>query len=91
MLTSMCPLCAQAILFGLFTCAMFTEQVGSIMSDQTAIERLKHDYEPQHQRSTLHNLSETFGRPFSMLWLLPTAVRFNGLTWLNMLPMECEV
>ena len=80
----------EAILFGLFTCAMFTEQIGSITSDQTAIERLKHDYSPQQQRSTLHLLSETFGRPFSLLWMLPTEVRYNGLTWLDMLPMECQ-
>jgi hypothetical protein len=52
---------------------------------------MKHDYVPQTRRSTLHSLSETFGRPFSILWLLPTEVRFNGLTWMDMLPMECEV
>ena len=81
----------EALLFGLFTMAMLTEQLSSILADQTGIERLKHDYVPQHQRSWLHNLSETFGRPFSLLWLLPTTVRYNGLTWLDLMPIECEV
>ena len=77
----------EAVLFGLFTLAMFTEQISSILADQTGIERLKHDYKPT-KRSALHNLSETFGKPFSLLWFVPTAVRFNGLTWLEMVPME---
>mmetsp|Transcript_30013 Transcript_30013/g.77757 ORF Transcript_30013/g.77757 Transcript_30013/m.77757 type:complete len:285 (+) Transcript_30013:92-946(+) len=81
----------EAILFGLFTCAMTSEQLSSILSDQTGIEKIKQDYTPQHQRSTLHLLSETFGRPFSLLWFLPTAVRFNGLTFRDMMPMDCEV
>jgi len=77
----------EAVLFGLFTLAMFTEQISSILADQTGIERLKHDYVGT-KRSALHNLSETFGKPFSLLWFLPTAVRFNGLTWLELVPME---
>ena len=80
----------EALLFGLFTLAMFTEQLSSIIADQTGIERLKHDYVAPN-RGWLHNLSETFGRPFSLLWLLPTAVKYNGLTWIDMLPQECEV
>jgi len=80
----------ESILFGLFTSAMMCEQVASILSDQTGIERLKHDYEPTERRSSLRNLSETFGRPLSLLWLLPTPVRFNGRTWWDMLPIERE-
>jgi len=80
----------EALLFGLFTLAMLTEQLSSIITDQTGIERLKHDYVAP-SRSWLHNLSETFGRPFSLLWLLPTAVKYNGLTWYDLLPQECEV
>ena len=80
----------EALLFGLFTLAMMTEQLSSIISDQTGIERLKHDH-VGNNRGWLHNLSETFGRPASLLWLLPTAVKFNGLTWIDMLPQECEV
>ena len=121
----------ESVLFGLFTLAMFTEQVpcaprdptppspslrvnfgarspvpavdghsppapsltrrqiSSILSDQTGIERLKQDYVPQ-QRSALVSLSETFGRPFSLLWLVPTAVKFNGLTYRELLAYECE-
>lgn len=45
----------------------------------------------QQNRSTLHLLSETFGRPFSLLWFLPTAVKYNGLTFRDMMPQECEV
>ena len=56
----------------------------------TGIERLKQDY-IGHNRGWMFNLSETFGRPFSLLWLLPTTVKYNGLTWLDMLPQECEV
>mmetsp|Transcript_27587 Transcript_27587/g.83986 ORF Transcript_27587/g.83986 Transcript_27587/m.83986 type:complete len:189 (+) Transcript_27587:106-672(+) len=78
----------ESILFGLFTAAMMCEQVASILSDQTGIERLKHDYAPTEHRSALRNLSDTFGRPLSLLWLLPTPVRFNGLTWWDLLPME---
>ena len=80
----------EAILFGLFTLAMFTEQMSSILSDQTGIEKLKQDYVPQ-QRSALANLSETFGRPFSLLWFVPTAVKFNGLTYRDLLEYECDV
>eukprot|EP00310_Coccolithus_braarudii_P010128 CAMPEP_0183375578 /NCGR_PEP_ID=MMETSP0164_2-20130417/117775_1 /TAXON_ID=221442 /ORGANISM="Coccolithus pelagicus ssp braarudi, Strain PLY182g" /LENGTH=190 /DNA_ID=CAMNT_0025552759 /DNA_START=240 /DNA_END=810 /DNA_ORIENTATION=+ len=40
----MCLLFFEAILFGLFTSAMLCEQISSILSDQTGIERLKHDY-----------------------------------------------
>ena len=87
----LCLLFFEAILFGLFTCAMTSEQISSILSDQTGIERIKHDYTPQHNRSTLQLLSETFGRPVSVLWLVPTAVKFNGLTFRDMMTMECEV
>ena len=80
-----CLLFFEAILFGLFTAAMLCEQIASIMSDQTGIERLKQDYVAP-QRSALANLSETFGRPVSLLWLLPTAVRFHGLTWWDLMP-----
>mmetsp|Transcript_27811 Transcript_27811/g.62888 ORF Transcript_27811/g.62888 Transcript_27811/m.62888 type:complete len:273 (-) Transcript_27811:10-828(-) len=77
----------ESVLFGLFTLAMFTEQISSILADQTGIERLKHDYVAP-KRSALTNLSETFGKPFSLLWFLPTAVKFNGLTWLELMPVE---
>jgi len=77
----------EAMLFGLFTIAMFTEQMSSILQDQTGIERLKHDYVAP-QRSAIANLSETFGRPFSLLWFVPTSVRYNGLTWLDLIPNE---
>ena len=80
----------EALLFGLFTLAMCTEQLSSIISDMTGIERLKHDH-ISNNRSWIHNLSETFGRPASLLWLLPTTVKYNGLTWLDLLPQECEV
>ena len=40
----------------------------------------KHDYVAP-QRSSMQNLSETFGKPFSLLWFLPTAVKFHGLTY----------
>jgi len=79
----------ESVLFGLFTLAMFTEQISSIVSDQTGIERLKNDYVAP-QRSALANMSETFGRPFSLLWLLPTAVKFHGLTYRDMLAYELE-
>ena len=82
----------ESVLFGLFTLAMCSEQISSILSDQTGIERLKQDYLPDAERnSSLHNLSETFGRPVSLLWLLPTRVTYNGLTWLDLMSMECEV
>lgn len=80
----------EALLFGLFTTAMCTEQISSILADQTGIERLKQE-EHGRSRGTLHNLSETFGRPFSLLWFLPTTVKYHGLTWIDMLPAECEV
>jgi len=80
----------EAVLFGLFTLAMLTEQVSSIISDQTGIERLKHLSGPP-SRSWLHNMSETFGRPVSVLWFLPTPVRFNGRTWIDTMRLECEV
>ena len=69
---------------------MCSEQLSSILSDQTGIERLKKETY-SHDRSWLHNLSETFGRPFSLLWFVPTTVKYHGLTWLDMLPQECEV
>ena len=88
----MALLCFEALLFGLFTLAMCTEQISSILADQTGIERLKHDYVSDARgRSWVHALSDTFGRPVSMLWMVPTAVKYNGLTWLDLMPMECEV
>jgi len=78
----------ESILFGLFTSAMMCEQLASILGDQTGIERLKNDYAPAESKSAMRNLSETFGRPVSLLWLLPTPVRFNGLTWWDMIPLE---
>ena len=62
-------------------------QISSILADQTGIERLKHDYVAP-QRSSMQNLSETFGKPFSLLWLLPTAVKFHGLTYRDLLAEE---
>ena len=84
------PASLRAAGAGLFTLAMLTEQLGSIVADQTGIERLKQDYVSQN-RGWLFNMSETFGRPLSLLWLLPTTVKYNGLTWIDMLPQECEV
>jgi hypothetical protein len=75
---------AQSILFGLFTAAMLADQLGSILSDTTAIERLKKEASAgarAESESCLLALSETFGRPCSLTWLLPTSVRFNGLTY----------
>lgn len=81
------PLCWQSILFGLFTAAMLTDQLTSVLHDTTAIERLKKDHHAAGRDaradpdSCLYSLSETFGRPCSLLWLVPTSVRFNGLTY----------
>ena len=55
--------------------------------EQQQFERLKHDYVAP-QRSSMQNLSETFGKPFSLLWLLPTAVKFHGLTYRDLLAEE---
>lgn len=62
---------------------MLTDQLTSILNDTTAIERLKKE---QHHgkadpESCLLALSETFGRPCSLMWLVPTSVKFNGLTY----------
>ena len=82
----------EAILFGLFTLAMLSEQLSGILRDQTGIERLKQQ-EPSAGRthSAMHLLSHTFGRPISLLWLLPTTVKYNGLTWIDLMPAECDV
>lgn len=64
---------------------MLTDQLSSILSDTTAIERLKKDGSAGRARadseSCLYALSETFGRPCSLMWLVPTSVKFNGLTY----------
>ncbi len=70
---------------------MLSEQISSIVWDVTGIEKLKNETSHSSQRSTMYNLSETFGRPFSILWLLPTPVRYHGSTWLELLPQETEV
>lgn len=36
-------------------------------------------------------MSETFGRPVSLLWLVPTPVKFHGLSFMDLMPQECEV
>jgi hypothetical protein len=61
---------------------MLTDQLTSILNDTTAIERLKKEerVRPEHD-SCLYALSETFGRPCSLTWLVPTSVKFNGLTY----------
>ncbi len=87
-LLQLCLLFFESLIFGLFTCAMLFEQIASILSDQTGIERLKQDHMPRAGGSTLALLSEAFGRPFSLLWFLPTPVRFHGLTWWDRIPKE---
>mmetsp|Transcript_18455 Transcript_18455/g.58261 ORF Transcript_18455/g.58261 Transcript_18455/m.58261 type:complete len:402 (+) Transcript_18455:52-1257(+) len=80
-----CILFFEAILFGLFTSAMLTDQLTSILNDTTAIERLKKEESGRErgpdQDTCLFALSETFGRPCSLSWLVPTSVKFNGLTY----------
>jgi len=77
-----CLLFFESILFGLFTCAMLTDQLTSVLNDTTAIERLKKEEHARSEPDTcLYALSETFGRPCSLTWLLPTSVKFNGLTY----------
>mmetsp|Transcript_25400 Transcript_25400/g.74577 ORF Transcript_25400/g.74577 Transcript_25400/m.74577 type:complete len:416 (-) Transcript_25400:325-1572(-) len=83
-----CFLFFESILFGLFTAAMLTDQLTSILNDTTAIERLKREDAPAHghragaqEDSCLYALSETFGRPCSLMWLVPVSVRFNGMTY----------
>lgn len=61
---------------------MLTDQLAAILSDRTAIERLKkEDHGRRESESCLYAMSETFGRPCSLTWLIPTSVRFNGLTY----------
>jgi len=78
-----CLLFFEAVLFGLFTAAMLTDQLASILNDTTAIERLKKEDHRgvRAEESCLYAMSETFGRPCSLAWLLPTSVRFHGRTY----------
>lgn len=82
-----------AILFGLFTGCLFVDQLNSVFTGTTQIDRMK-GYGPHGQRDANErkqfwdNISEVVGGDpykdgFSIHWLIPTAVKFRdpeGLT-----------
>ena len=68
-------LCVESVLFGLFTLCMLGDQLSSIASNQTQIDRLKNTRYKQQAE-----VNEVFGSPSHVLcaanWLHPTAVHF---------------
>mmetsp|Transcript_24376 Transcript_24376/g.69885 ORF Transcript_24376/g.69885 Transcript_24376/m.69885 type:complete len:269 (+) Transcript_24376:58-864(+) len=62
-----------AIVFGLFTCIMFFDQISNIVSNQTGIEGLQ-GYSSK-SRPWRESMQEVMGRGPSVRWLLPTPVK----------------
>jgi hypothetical protein len=91
---SLLMLTIVAVLFGLFTGCLLVDQVTSISSNTTQIDRLKGNVEPRNsqdiddRKQLWHNLGEVFGgdparEGIRWSWFIPTPVRFNdteGLT-----------
>jgi len=62
-----------AVVFGLFTCIMFFDQMSNILSNTTGIEGIQgYNAKPRPWRESLQ---EVMGRGPSVRWLLPTPVR----------------
>lgn len=62
-----------AMLFGLFTFCMVCEQVTTISTNQTTIDRMQGGNSEANSRSALENMTEVFGgKGMSIWWLLPT-------------------
>mmetsp|Transcript_116724 Transcript_116724/g.363478 ORF Transcript_116724/g.363478 Transcript_116724/m.363478 type:complete len:231 (-) Transcript_116724:20-712(-) len=62
-----------ALVFGLFTCIMFFDQMSNIVSNQTGIEGLQgYNGKPRPWRESLQ---EVMGRGPSVRWLLPLPAR----------------
>eukprot|EP00939_MAST-03C_sp_MAST-3C-sp1_P000441 g441.t1 len=75
-----------ALLFGMFTLGMFCEQMYSICTSTTKIDRLKGNYRFEdaeaspHSSSTSDSLVDTFGSgKFTIRWLLPVSPEWNDL------------
>eukprot|EP00416_Gambierdiscus_australes_P043443 CAMPEP_0171106862 /NCGR_PEP_ID=MMETSP0766_2-20121228/65704_1 /TAXON_ID=439317 /ORGANISM="Gambierdiscus australes, Strain CAWD 149" /LENGTH=164 /DNA_ID=CAMNT_0011568069 /DNA_START=364 /DNA_END=858 /DNA_ORIENTATION=- len=62
-----------AIIFGLFTCIMFCDQISNILANQTGIEGLQGS--TVKTRPWRESLQEVMGRGPSVRWLLPTPLR----------------
>eukprot|EP00128_Syssomonas_multiformis_P004016 Colp12_sorted_trinity150504_noHs@27068 len=63
----------EGLVFGLFTIAMFLDQIYSISQGTTGIDRLKQN--KVTKRPCMTNMREVFGGPFSYTWLLPLPSR----------------
>ncbi|XP_038621871.1 palmitoyltransferase ZDHHC3 isoform X1 [Tachyglossus aculeatus] len=68
-------LCFEGLLFLIFTSVMFGTQVHSICTDETGIERLKHQTPTWEKTSNWEGMKVTFGGDFSLSWFSP----FSGL------------
>lgn len=72
-------LVVTAVLFGLFTMCMLCDQLHSISTNTTGIDRLK-GHAAGSNSNLRANLAEVFGGEptdgFSLMWLLPTPIRY---------------
>lgn len=75
----MVSLIVEAVLFGLFTLCMLCDQLNSIFTNTTGIDRLK-GHNTNANTNVWANLAEVFGGEdtdgFSLLWLLPTRIHY---------------
>ena len=68
-----------AMLFGLFTLCMVCEQITTVSTNQTTIDRMKGGLVTGERRSMMENLAEVFGGTGpSITWILPTQVHFEN-------------
>eukprot|EP00050_Salpingoeca_kvevrii_P009095 m.307101 g.307101 ORF g.307101 m.307101 type:complete len:273 (+) comp19712_c0_seq1:42-860(+) len=67
----MAGLMLESIVFGLFTCIMWCDQMCNILNDKTAIERLQNKEDAPERASWSSNCKRVFGRPASIWWFLP--------------------
>ena len=68
----------EALLFLIFTSAMFGTQMLSICTDETGIEQLKKEDRRWAKKATWVNLKAVFGHPFSLGWASPFVMPDQG-------------
>ncbi len=70
-------LVVESILFGLFTLCMLGDQISSIQSNQTQIDRLKNTKSTTYQTEVNEVCGSARTERFQFAWLVPSAVVFD--------------
>ncbi|OWF44796.1 Palmitoyltransferase ZDHHC3 [Mizuhopecten yessoensis] len=68
-------LVVESLLFGMFVIAIGCDQMGAILSDETAVEQVKKAGPRRQKKSSYALMQEVFGRGHPCWWLIP--LQFN--------------